>query len=164
MPSAEEIVINTSPTVALIAALGDLRVLQMYRRVWVPLEVAQEIRAGGSTGFAIDEFAAAQWLSVMTTPATISTVLANSLDSGEAAVIQVALDQRVRTVCIDESAGRRMARLHGLTVTGSIGILLRAKEQGLDFSMQEAIDRMRIRGIWLSDRVVNFALASAGEN
>lgn len=43
MLKTEEIVINASPTVALVAALGDLRVLQMYRRVWVPYEICDEM-------------------------------------------------------------------------------------------------------------------------
>jgi hypothetical protein len=41
--------------------------------------------------------------------------------------------------------------------------LLRAKREGYQFSMQEAIGRMKARGIWLSDRVIAFALAQAGE-
>jgi hypothetical protein len=36
MPDTEEIVINTSPMIALVAALGALELLQMYRRVLVP--------------------------------------------------------------------------------------------------------------------------------
>jgi predicted nucleic acid-binding protein len=36
-------------------------------------------------------------------------MLLNSLDAGEASVIQLALNERIRTVCIDESAGRRLA-------------------------------------------------------
>ncbi len=47
MPEIDEIVINTSPIVALVAATGDLRVLRRYRRVCVPLEVCREV-AGGS--------------------------------------------------------------------------------------------------------------------
>ena len=43
MPDAQDIVINTSPLIALVAALGDLSVLQMYRQVWVPLEVSEEL-------------------------------------------------------------------------------------------------------------------------
>ena len=36
MPDTRDIVINTGPILALVAALGDLRVLRMYREVWVP--------------------------------------------------------------------------------------------------------------------------------
>jgi predicted nucleic acid-binding protein len=66
MPNTEEIVINTSPMIALVAALGDLQVLKMYQRVLVPFEVHQELMAGGAAGFAVPEFEAAHWLSKRT--------------------------------------------------------------------------------------------------
>lgn len=163
MHETTELVVNTGPIIAIVAALGDLRVLQMYHRVWVPWEVCQELAAGGRNQFAVAEFEMAHWLQKGTTPLQIMPVLFHLLDHGEAAVIQLALEQSIATVCIDESAGRRMARLNGLSVTGSIGVLLRAKREGHSFLMQDAIQRMRDRGVWLSDRVINFALRQAGE-
>lgn len=163
MPDTRDIVINTSPIIALVAALGDLSVLQMYRNVWVPLEVSEELAAGGAARFALAEFQAAHWLHKRSQPLRIAPHLLNTLDKGEASVIQLALDNDIHTVVIDETVGRRIARLNGLAVTGSIGILLRAKNEGVSFSMQEAIARMQARGIWLSDRVIAFALAQAGE-
>lgn len=164
MPETQEIAINTSPMIALVAALGDLRVLQIYRRVWVPLEVCQEIAVGGKARFALAEFEAAHWLLKHPQPLHIAPVLLNTLDKGEAAVIQLALDKTISTVCIDEPAGRRAARLHGLALTGSVGILLRALREGYPFSMRAAIERMRAHGIRLSKRVIEFALTQAGEN
>lgn len=164
MPETESIAINTSPIITLVAGLGNLNVLQaVYRQVLVPFEVCQEILAGGSTGFAMAEFEAATWLQKWPTPLAISPILSNSLDLGEAAVIQLALNENIQTVCIDEAAGRRIARLSGLSLTGSIGILLRAKREGYPVSMQQAIQRMRNRGIRLSETVVAFALEQAGE-
>jgi predicted nucleic acid-binding protein len=163
MPEAHEIVINTGPIIAIVAALGDLSVLQIYRRTWVPLEVSCEIASGGATRFALAEFEAAHWLEKSRKPLNIAAGLLNTLDSGEAAVIQLALDRNLQVVAIDETAGRRIARLNGLSVTGSIGILLRAKREGYQFSMQEAIGRMKEHGIWLSDCVIAFALSQAGE-
>jgi predicted nucleic acid-binding protein len=163
MRETSEIVVNTGPILALIAALGDLTVLQMYHRVLVPYEVGLEILQGGQTGFGVAEFEAANWLYKHMEPTGIDSMLRNSLDVGEAAVIQVARDNGVDTVCIDESMGRRVARLNGLTVTGSVGVLLRALREGHPFSMHESLARMRQHGIWLSDRVINFALREAGE-
>jgi predicted nucleic acid-binding protein len=94
----------------------------------------------------------------------IAAVLLNSLDSGEAAVIQLALNENIQTVCIDEIVGRRLARLHGLTDTGLIGVFLRAWRAGYNITMRDALDRMSNRGFWLSDREGNFALAQAGEH
>ncbi|NMF62610.1 hypothetical protein DP113_08775 [Brasilonema octagenarum UFV-E1] len=65
---------------------------------------------------------------------------------------------------IDETAGRRVARLSSLSVTGTIGILLRAKKEGYPVSLQQAIERMLTRGIRLSATVITFALEQAGES
>ncbi|MFE1743824.1 DUF3368 domain-containing protein [Coleofasciculus sp. H7-2] len=165
MPETERIVINTAPLIALVAAVGDLNILRsLYDQVLVPFEVCQEILAGGTTGFAVAEFEAASWLQKWSIPLAISPILINSLDRGEAAVIQMAMNQGIQTVCIDEAVGRRIARLSGLSLTGSIGILLRAKRDGYLVSMQQAIERMRNRGIRLSETVVAFALEQAGES
>jgi len=163
MPETQEIVINTGPLIALTAALGDLSILKIYRRVCAPLEVCNEITIGESSRFAALEFEAAHWLEKWEKPLSFSAMLLNSLDAGEASVIQLALNERIRTVCIDESAGRRMARLNGLLVTGSIGILLRARREGIAFSMREVLHRMKSRGIWLSQSVEDFALREAGD-
>ena len=106
---------------ALIAALGDLKVLEsLYERVFVPYEVCLEILAGGSSGFGIDEFSQATFLFKQKNQTKIEPYLLNSLDLGESSVIQTALDMKIRTVCIDEAMGRRIARLNGLTLTGSL--------------------------------------------
>ena len=48
MPNTENIVINTGPIIALVAAFGELKMLSsLYRKVLVPFEVIAEIRAGG---------------------------------------------------------------------------------------------------------------------
>jgi predicted nucleic acid-binding protein len=158
-------VINTSPLIALVAALGDLNILkQLYEEVWVSWEVRQEILAGGSTGLAITQFEEATWLIKQTAPLKIFPFLLNSLDLGEASVIQLAINQRIQTVCIDEAVGRRIARLNGLSVTGSVGILLKAKQCDPSLSIQTAIENMLSHNIRLSQRVIDFVLQEAGES
>ena len=164
MPEREPLVINTGPLLALIAALDSLEVLaDLYREVIVPLEVCEEIEAGGAANFGVDVFRRASSLAKRSTPAQITPLLSQVLDRGEAAVIQLALNERIRRVAIDEPAGRRMARLHGLDLTGSVGVLLRAKREGRIASVRTAVERMKNQGIWLSDRVVAFALHHSGE-
>ncbi|MBC6432039.1 DUF3368 domain-containing protein [Nostoc sp. HG1] len=159
------IVINTSPIISIIAAIGDLRILQsLYTQVLVPFEVCQEILAGGTSAFAVSEFDDTDWLQKSQTPLNnIFPFLLNSLDLGEASVIQLALNENIQTVCIDEAAGRRVARLSGLSVTGTIGILLRAQREGYPIDIKQAIDRMIARGIRLSETIINFVLQQTGE-
>ena len=57
MPKGKEIVINTGPIIALVAALSDLSILRsLYRRVLIPYEACQEIQAGGPNRFGAEEF------------------------------------------------------------------------------------------------------------
>ncbi|MGB5961177.1 MAG: DUF3368 domain-containing protein [Coleofasciculaceae cyanobacterium] len=165
MPETEIIVIDTAPLISLVAALGDLKVLQLlYSQVLVPFEVCHEIYAGGKSGFAVAEFEAANWLHKWSRPLEIAPILLNSLDRGEAAVIQLAINESIQIVCIDETTGRRIAKANNLLLTGSIGVLLRAKKAGYPFLMKEAIERMKNRGIRLSEKVVTFALDQVGES
>jgi predicted nucleic acid-binding protein len=160
----DRLVINTTPLLSLIASHGNLDLLaRLYRQVVVPKEVADEIKAGGASGFGVVEFARAGFLDVRTGLATIPALLSAQLDLGEAAVLQTALVEGFDTVCIDETVGRRIARLSGLKVTGSIGILLRAKREGHPVSIGKSIAQMRVHGIWISREIEASALRLAGE-
>lgn len=123
LEQAKVVVTNTTPLIALTAATGSLEVLRaLYTRVIVPYEVAEEIRAGGKEAFGLSVFEKASWLEINPDPVVLPPYLQNTLDLGEASVIQTALQQGVNRVCIDETIGRRVARLSNLSVTGSIGI------------------------------------------
>jgi predicted nucleic acid-binding protein len=164
MPKTDKIVINTGPILALIAGLGNLNVLNsLYKRVVVPYEVCEEVMAGGSTGFGVRGFNDAGFLIKLDKPTIIQPYLLNSLDLGESSVIQTALDEKIQTICIDEAVGRRIARLNGLTLTGSLGIMIRAKKEGHSFILREAINQMQAHGVWLSERIIIFALKQVGE-
>lgn len=164
MLEAKRVVINTGPIIALVAACGDLEILRpLYEKVVVPLEVVQEVMAGGSGAFAVTQFNDASWLCRWSSEIVVSPFLQNTLDRGEAAVIQLALSENIDMVCIDETIGRRAARLNGLQLTGSVGILLRAKREGHLASVKTALERMRMHGIWLSEKVLQVALREAGE-
>ena len=103
MPDTKRIVINTGPIIALVAALGDLKVLRLlYIEVMVPFEVCQELLTGGAHSFAVAQFNEADWLKKCPNALKISPYLKNSLDLGEASVIQMALNEGCRVVCIDE--------------------------------------------------------------
>jgi predicted nucleic acid-binding protein len=159
MPDADRaIVTNTTPLIALAVATDDLDVLRvLYQRVIVPAAVAEEVLALGFDAPGARAFLDADWL-LRRPPVTVSAFLRNSLDRGEAAVIQTALDEGIQRVCLDEAVGRRAARLNGLTLTGSVGVLVKARQQGYSLDMADALRRMREHGIWLGADVIRFAL------
>ena len=163
MPAKRDIVINTGPLLALAAA-GRLDVLSiLFNRILVSAEVGQEIAAGGQTQFAVQDIAAATWLEKRTEATPLTPFLTSALDPGEASVIALAMAEKIPTVCIDETSGRRLARLHGLSVTGSLGILIQAKQQGVPVKLRDTIKAMRERGIWISNALVAECLRLAQE-
>ncbi|WP_052813018.1 hypothetical protein [Desulfonatronum thioautotrophicum] len=110
MPDApRELVINTTPIIALAVATGGLDVLRIcYDRIIVPNEVDKEIFGAGSHAPGVSAYATSAWLERLNSPQTLPPFLQNSLDIGEAAVIQAALSHGLGLVCIDEKMGRRI--------------------------------------------------------
>lgn len=158
------IVINTGPIIALAAAIGDLSLLtKLYARIIVPREVCDEVLANGGTMFGAAEFTAVKGIERRTQQVEIGSFLSQILDRGEASVVQLAINEAIETVCIDEHLGRRVARLNGLRVTGSLGVLIRAKREGHPICISDAVSRMRESGVFLSDRVIEASLREAGE-
>jgi predicted nucleic acid-binding protein len=158
------IVINTAPLLALIAALGELEILKtLFSKVIVPNEVCLEICCESSK-FGADVFAADTFITRVAQPVlNRNTLLWKVLDRGEASVIQTALDKGIQVVCIDETAGRRYARLHDLSLTGSCGILLAAKKKGLIDTVSGPLAKMRAHGIWISDMLLKKMLELSNE-
>jgi predicted nucleic acid-binding protein len=160
-----ELVINTGPVIALVAATDSLDFLSdLYDHVLVPHEVEREVLAGGPDTpehRAMDQ--TGDFFRTLPPLATIATDLANQLDSGEASVIQNARQLGVPLVAIDEKVGRRIARLHGLAVTGSLGILVKARKRGCIDELASCIRRMQSKGIWIADTLVRRALSAVGE-
>ncbi len=160
-----ELVINTGPVIALVAATDGLQWLdELYQAVWIPEAVFQELCAGGPGAPEPSRVeAASKVVKRLPRSGELPASLAHQLDQGEAWVIQSALDRKVGTVAVDEKAGRRVARLYGLQVTGSLGILIRARRLGIIPSLKNALNRMHDQGIWVSPELRHQALCAVDE-
>ena len=91
-------------------------------------------------------------------------MLVTHLNAGEASAIALALEARIRLAAMDERRGRFVARYMGLTVTGSVGVLLRAKRLGLIEAVGPRLTAMRRNGIWIGEALVGRVLLEAEES
>lgn len=71
------------------------------------------------------------------------------------------MNEGVDKVIIDETVGRRIARLNGLALTGTAGILVKASQSGFPIDLLAALERMREHGIWLGAAVNRFVRSAA---
>lgn len=103
------------------------------------------------------------WLEVLPLRQPLPPLATVSLDRGEASVIQLALEESIETVCIDETQGRRCAKALKLHVTGSLGMLGLAKRHGIISAVRPLITAMSSHGNWFRENLVNQFLAELDE-
>jgi uncharacterized protein len=77
-------------------------------------------------------------------------LLYSEIDAGEAEAIVLALEQRADLLLLDDQEARNKARRLNLPITGTVGVLLKAKNEGLISSLDGEIQRLQASGFWLS--------------
>ena len=157
---AERIVIDTGPLIALGRAEITVAVAKMPITFLAPEEVQREVQRGPAAGHASFD---TSWVTFVPLRAALSPLAVSNLDEGEAAVIQLALDEQIPLVCIDERKGRRAALAVGLKVTGTLGLLGRAKSLGLVPSVRGCVERMASGGDWFDPALLARFYAAMGE-
>lgn len=161
MPTApESLVVNTGPLIALGRVDAFEIVGQLPIKFLTPEQVAEEIAVGGRLGHPVSVPA---WVEVVALANPLARVTVGALDEGEAAVIQLAVERAIDAVCIDEWRGRRAATAAGLRVTGSLGLLGRAKRLGLLTAVRPWIAKLGAAGVHYHPDLVAKFLAAIGE-
>lgn len=157
---AERIVINTGPLIA-FARMDALDVPgQLPYEFICPGEVREELDEGASLGY---QTIVPPWLTVISLSSPPSAVSVAALDKGEAAVIQLAVEQGLLRVSIDEVKGRRIATALGLSVVGSLGLVARAKTLGIIPAMRPLVEKAMREGVHYHSDLVERVLSALGE-
>jgi predicted nucleic acid-binding protein len=160
---ADHAVVNASPLIFLSRA-GLIDLLQLISaEVIVPEAVATEIEVRGKSDPTAQTLANTSWLVVTQTPSIPPQIQAWGLGPGESAVIAWARANKGAEAIIDDLAGRRCAAAFNIPVRGTLGLALTAKQRGHISSARQLLYQLRQAGMYLSDRVLNEALARVGE-
>jgi predicted nucleic acid-binding protein len=136
---------NTTPLIAL-SSIGQLDLLpRLFTQVHLVGEVIDECAVGGT--IAVPDLRSLPWVKeVKSTPVQYPTVLLE-LDKGEKHTLDMARKLNADWVVIDEKIGRNMAEYLGLKVTGTLGVLLKARQQNWIPSFRDAAEAMMRQGI-----------------
>ena len=157
------VVSDTSPVRAL-ASVGQLGLLPLlFDRIVVPPAVAAELTnpPAGAVAVAVDQLSFADIVTPKDPQRVRSLVL--ELDLGEAEAIALAVEINA-SLLIDEAAGRAVAQRIGLHVTGTVGILISAKSDGLVTEIRPLLDQLRRNTkFFLNDAFYDEVLRRAGE-
>jgi predicted nucleic acid-binding protein len=125
-----KVVSNTTPIISLLK-IGKLEILKdLYNEIYIPQEVFSEIEAGKHKKYYLN-LLELEWIKIEQIQDRKSIAYFLDLDKGEAEAIVLATESEADLILLDESLGRFHAKHTGLRVTATIGILVKAKKQGL---------------------------------
>jgi len=164
MPS---VVSDTSPLVHL-SRLGHLTLLQnLYDQVLIPPAVWREtVEEGrGRAGEAeVRQAVRSGWVEVRAIASgPLVHLLKDGLDDGEAEAIALALESSADLVLLDETQAREKAGVMGLQLTGTLGVLIRARSEGKVETLRPLLDQLRRESFWISDDLYRRVLEAVGE-
>ncbi len=128
------VVSDTTPIISLMKA-GRLELLhKLFGTVYIPETVYQELTENESFSEEARRVQECEFLCVEEVNNEKSvTILRNltGLDAGESEAIILADEKHSDVLLMDEHRGRQVAKKLGITITGTIGILAQAFDEGM---------------------------------
>ena len=157
-----KIITNTTPIISLLK-IDKLELLkELYGELTVPNAVYQGIEKGKHKPY-YQNLKLVDWIKIEKIKNTDSLAFFVDLDKGEAEVLILAKEQKADLVILDEIMGRRYAKSLELNLTGTIGVLLKAKEKGMIDSIQEILTELTEKGTWLNPKLIKRVIDLSNE-
>ncbi len=154
---------NTSPLLYLYRIHALHWLPRLFDGILTPPAVVDELNEGRRKGFDVPNLLEYPWLEIRQPAALPSEWLALDLGAGELAAITLALEMPGHVVLLDDMLARRVAQAAGLTVWGSLRILLEVKARGFTARIEPLVDQLSNAGLWMSDDIRRRILTLAGE-
>ena len=142
-------VADTGPMIA-FARIGHLDLLhQVVGELVIPEAVYEELTGQGQERAGAAEATRGDWIQrrIVGDHAMVAQ-LPHVLHAGEREAIVLA-EELHAPLLIDEQRGRNMATARGVTVLGSLRILIEAKQRGLIDRAQPLLETMLAAGYWI---------------
>ena len=155
-----KVIANTTPLIAL-ANIDRLELLhELYGTIIVPQAVIDEMIREPARQRVRD----AVWIKVeeIQDPSQKDFFRAR-LHAGEVEVMILAREQKADLVIMDDNAAKKTAKFLGLHVTGTLGILLKAKREGYLEKVEPIMNELILDGLFISDTVKRYVLKQAEE-
>jgi predicted nucleic acid-binding protein len=147
-------IISDTSCFIILSNIGELNLLQkVYGQIITTIEIATEF------GEQLPD-----WVSIhQVTDKYRQQLLELQIDKGEASAIALALETPVCTIILDDYKARKIADQLGLHFTGTIGVIVKAKLNGVIPSIKPLLSKIRTTDFRLSIELELLALKEAGE-
>ncbi|MBD5458763.1 MAG: DUF3368 domain-containing protein [Lachnospiraceae bacterium] len=157
-----KVIVNSTPLIVL-CGIGRLDILQkMYREIHIPEAVYREVTAVEDS--ACIQIKNAKWIHIEQIKEHEEKKMYKAkLHEGEVEVMILAQEQKADLVIIDDNAAKKAAKYLGLTVTGTLGVLLKAKQRGIVGEVYPLLFEIKQNGFYIDSAVEAMVLKQAEE-
>lgn len=127
----------------------------LFEEVFLPFAVRDEVLAAPAEMVGLDHIRTALsqgWLRVDATQPVPVTLAA--LGQGEREAIFLTEQIKADLLITDDAAARVMASRRGIAVTGTLGVLRAARQQGLMSAVLPLLLELHQRGQWISETLI----------
>lgn len=150
----ENLVIADTSCLILLSKVDELDILKAnYRRILVTPEIAEEFNQD-----------IPDWIEVVETKdKKFQRLLEDSLDLGESTALTLSFETENSTVILDDLKARKIAIKLGVKVTGTIGVIIKAKLNGTIPSAKAILDKISNTDFRINSQIIDEAVRQAGE-
>lgn len=159
-----KVVVNSTPLIAL-SIINKLDILkQLYGKVYVPYGVYEEICVEGSSRVGSDILKNTDFLIIEKIKnEDARKFFQTSLHKGEVEVMILGNEIKVDLCIIDDLLARKYAKYLGFNITGTLGILIKAKEKGIIQDVKSLADELIRNNIYIDDKLYRKVMELAHE-
>lgn len=149
-----KIIISDTSCFIILTNIGELELLhKLYGQITTTIDIATEF------GEPLPD-----WVEIATvTDKAKQQLLELQIDKGESSAIALAMETPNSTLIIDDNKARKIAHQLGLTYTGTIGVIVKAKLQGAIPSIKPLIAKIKQTDFRLTEELEMQALLQANE-
>ena len=122
----------------------------MYGKIMIPDAVYREVTEKRDVASQRIE-AAKEWIEIRKVDPNLDRRMYRAkLHDGEVEVMLLAQEVGADAVIIDDSAARKTAEYLSLPLTGTLGVMIKAKQQGLLEAVMPVVQQMEQNGVYCS--------------
>lgn len=159
-----KVVVNTTPLIAL-SHVRQLNILKkLYGEIIIPEAVYRELSVKEESVCKKTVDSSLDWIRVDTIENQMAkTMYRTQLHDGEVEVMILAKEIAADVVIIDDANAKKHAKYLDLPVTGTLGVLIKAKQKGYIDELKPVLQRMVENGIYISQSLIELCLKQVGE-
>ena len=158
-----KVVVNSTPLI-ILGNIDGLKILQeLYGEIIIPRAVFEEV-TNKDDDAKLKLSQNLSWIKVLEVQDKSNRKMYQAkLHDGEVEVMMLSNEISADLLIIDDNAAKKTAKFLGFTVTGTLGVILKAKFEGIVPQVKPILDEMLRQGFYISSKLIETILKTSNE-